>query len=167
MMENATEAFWHLGILVHDLPAAIERYTRTMGIEFHPPITVPMGGLQQAGTEEDLTLSLAFSKVGPPYLELIRAAGTGLFRPDQGEGLHHFGVWMADGEQLESRLRKDGIDIAARNILPDGQVLTIFTEPRELNGIAIEYVAEFSREAVEHFLRTGSFPDHLGSERES
>ena len=167
MMEDSTEAFWHLGILVHNLEEATERYTKTMGIDFHPPIAVPMGGLQQAGTDEDLTLNLAFSKVGPPYLELVEATGTGLFRPEQGEGVHHFGVWMADGEQLETRLRKDGIDIAARNILPDGQVLTIFTEPRELKGIAIEYVAEFSREAVEHFLRTGSFPEHLGSERES
>lgn len=154
------DTYFHIGILVPDMARAIENYGEVLGMEFHAPSAVPLDTWEQPGaTETASEITIAFSKAGPPYYELIEAAGSALFRLSQGGGVHHVGVWMDDPDVTLAKLKRAGIPVAATNRTPTGEILTIFTSSNAFSGVRIEYVNTQFRAAVEHFLATGKFPE--------
>jgi catechol 2,3-dioxygenase-like lactoylglutathione lyase family enzyme len=122
------EPHFHVGILVKDIEAAAADFTALLGVKFEP-----VHG-QQVGTGE--TVRLCYSLQGPPYLELREMTGSGIWSPDQGEGLHHVGV---SDPGVPGRCAAFGeVDV----ITPgrDGSPLVAMTRPSALHGVRVEYL---------------------------
>jgi catechol 2,3-dioxygenase-like lactoylglutathione lyase family enzyme len=151
------ETFWHIAVLVRDLEAAIEKFSRVLNIEFREPTVAETPGMYEDGEVKTTSLRLAFSIDGPPYYELIESAGTGMFGNDQPEGVHHIGVWNPDNSAEMERLRELGLEAAACNFLPDGCLQTLFNRPEDLHGCRIEYVNSTNRASIESFITTGKY----------
>jgi hypothetical protein len=83
--------FFHVGILVRDIEIAARDFSAILGLEFEPVRTAPVVTGEM--------MRFRYSRQGPPYLELVEMAGSGIWAPDQGEGLHGIRV-----EYLESAM---------------------------------------------------------------
>jgi len=122
------EPYFHVGILVKDIEAAAADFTALLGVEFES------AHAQQVGTGD--TVRLCYSLQGPPYLELMEMTGSGVWSPDQGEGLHHVGV---SDPGVSGRCAAFGeVDV----ITPggDGSPLVAMTRPGALHGVRVEYL---------------------------
>lgn len=63
-------SFFHVGIIVPDLTAAIARYEEVLGIRFTEPATFQIPYLEDPNPHESQLVG-AFSMTEPPYYELI------------------------------------------------------------------------------------------------
>jgi hypothetical protein len=84
--------FFHVGVLVADIDAAIGRFSEMLGLSFAPVMHAPV---QLRNTEHDLevTMTATYSVQGPPHIELIQGHGDGIFSLAGGERIHHLGCW--------------------------------------------------------------------------
>ncbi len=123
------EPYFHVGILVRDIDTAAADFSDLLGLDFEP------GRTGKVVTGE--TMRYRYSLQGPPYLELVQMAGTGIWGPEQGEGLHH--IVFADPDVPGRCAAFDG---QADIVVPeeDGLARVIFTRPEALHGIRIEYL---------------------------
>jgi catechol 2,3-dioxygenase-like lactoylglutathione lyase family enzyme len=137
---------WHVGILVKDLDAAIARFTKVLGTTFASPTTMELPGFQDT-YGSTTALRVAFSIDGPPYLELMEQAGTGMFSPDQPEGLHHVGIWAEEIDQELAALERDGMRIAARGFV-DGHLAGFFCRPEDMCGVKFEWLPDSRRQSI-------------------
>ena len=91
----------HVGIAVHDLETAVERYRRTLGLE-----PAHRERLDDQGVEE------AMFAVGNSYVQLLGALGPdtpiGRFLQRRGPGLHHVGYRVDDVAATLAHLRAEG-----------------------------------------------------------
>lgn len=150
-----SETFWHVGILVADLDTAVERFAATLGVSFRPPAVAKVPDLREDPPRRTTEVRVATSVEGPPYYELIEQSGTGLFGPDQPEGLHHIGVWHPDNEAEVQVLGKAGVGVEARSYLFGGCLQALFSRPEDLHGVRFEFTNEQNRERIERFIATG------------
>lgn len=90
---------YHCGIVVEDLDLALERFEAGLGIAFREPeprALRPAPGYEGA-IAAGSPVRFAFSVgSGYPYLELIEAQRSGLFRHRPEAGVHHVGSWVGD-----------------------------------------------------------------------
>jgi methylmalonyl-CoA/ethylmalonyl-CoA epimerase len=126
----------HVGIAVHDLEAAVERYRRAFGIEPSHRETV-----EDQGVEEVLF------KVGTSYIQLLRALGpdtpVGKYLARRGEGVHHVGYRVDDVAEVLGRLREHGYRLVDEAPRPGSRGTTVaFLHPKALDGVLIELVQE-------------------------
>jgi catechol 2,3-dioxygenase-like lactoylglutathione lyase family enzyme len=133
-----SESIWHVGIIVRDLEATVEKYSNVLGITFREPMTADMSGFEEAPGRRTTSVRLAFSVEGPPYYELFEFSGTGLLAPGHPEGLHHLGVWTPDNEDTERQLNAAGVAITTRYV-NFGCLLSLFTEPSDMEGVRFEF----------------------------
>ena len=89
---------------------------------------------------------------GPPYVQLIEARETGVYGIDQGEGFHHFGVWVDDAHECREVLGRAGL--RTQIAFSDGdRTVAWYNEPADLHGVRIEYTGEAARPGLEAYLR--------------
>src|SRR5262245_55614155 len=104
----------HIGIVVRDLEAAIERFS-LLGLTFMDPLTVHVDRLVEGERETELDLTVVFSHQGPPHWELLRAAGDGIYGPQHADRLHHVAVLDADPARKRGELVQEGLrEVAAQ-----------------------------------------------------
>jgi catechol 2,3-dioxygenase-like lactoylglutathione lyase family enzyme len=149
-MDNAP--FFHVGILVADIDAAIDRFSKVFGLTF-----TDVGGMPVTlhGSEQsEVTMRAAYSREGPPHIELVEGQGDGIFSLRHGEGVHHIGVWSPEfsaydpGRCLPVSLRV--------NMMP-GDPSMWLSDPTDLHGTRIEFVDERGRDQLEAWIK-GSPP---------
>jgi catechol 2,3-dioxygenase-like lactoylglutathione lyase family enzyme len=149
--------FFHVGILVHDLGEAIDRYADVLGITFVDP-AVARAELQEPWREETIDLRVAYSNQGPPYIELLEAQGDGLYSIHQGEGMHHLGVWESDCEgRLEELTTRKGMRTEAVQFTPERTIIVAYFYPGHLHGTRLEIVDEGRRPMMEDWITGGEF----------
>src|SRR5439155_18906281 len=93
----------HLGVVVRDLEAAIERFS-LLGLTFMEPMTVHVDRLVEGGLESSLDLRIVFSHQGPPHWELLETVGDGVYGPQHADELHHVAVLDADPARRRDEL---------------------------------------------------------------
>ncbi len=104
-----------IGVVVRDVGESIGYYENFFGkgaftvIEGEAPATLA------DGTEEKIKGKLAFLQLGPIQLELIeikegRSAHVD-FLEQNGEGIHHLGIYVSDFDERMEHFRKRGIDV--------------------------------------------------------
>ena len=121
--------FFHVGILVRDIGTAAANFSAILGLEFEPVRTAPVVTGEM--------MRFRYSLQGPPYLELVEMAGSGIWGPGQGEGLHH--IAFADPDVSGRCTAFDGqADTVVRG--EGDSVRVIFTRPEALHGIRVEYL---------------------------
>jgi catechol 2,3-dioxygenase-like lactoylglutathione lyase family enzyme len=150
----AVSPFYHFGILVEDLDAAIERFAELFGLTFIGPRTFQINRLADPD-EHSLEVHAAYSHQGPPHLELVEAVGDGLYSPSR-LGFHHVGLWdpAIDANRAtylgEKALRSD-----ARVITPTDATLAWFSHPSSACGIRFEFVDEAMKAPAEELILDG------------
>ena len=108
--------FYHVGLVVPDVHAAMEQYTQTLGLTWATPhesaLKVIVDGEPRVGQ-----LAVTYSLQGPPHLELIQERSGAVWGTD-GLALTHVGFWAEDLETAKRRLDESGL--AARAYEHDG-----------------------------------------------
>ena len=137
----------HIGILVNDLDAAIERYSR-FGISFMEPRTVRVDRLVENARETSLDLTIAFSLDGPPHWELLQAVGDGIYGPQHAETLHHVAVLDPDPAARRDELVAQGFRETAAQYRDDGSIIVTYLDPADLHGVRIELIHAPVQDAI-------------------
>jgi catechol 2,3-dioxygenase-like lactoylglutathione lyase family enzyme len=147
----------HVGFMVADIDLAIAKFSDVLGLTFNDPITVQLDHLYDPDYRQG-TITVAYSREGPPHYELIQGESHGVYSMEGGgEGLHHVGVWQTDLERRMQTLVEQGMRVEARVLLDDGMLLTAFNNPADLHGVRVEFVDDRDRPTMEEFMRTGGF----------
>lgn len=132
-------AFYHVCFVVPDIERAMEDMTRTVGVEWS-------GILEDSLGEWDYRL--AFSRTGPPYIELVQGPPGSPWDSSLGARCHHLGYWTKDVEESSRRLSEDGFE-KEFSACPLGRPYT-YQKVKSL-GISLEMM-DISRQ--ERFLKT-------------
>jgi catechol 2,3-dioxygenase-like lactoylglutathione lyase family enzyme len=148
--------YFHVGILVGDLDAAIGKFSRVLGLTFNTPMTANFARLEDPDPRQGF-VRCTYSREGPPYIELLEANGDGLFSLSHGEGVHHLGLWEPDTDGRCAALRSLGVGQEARVVSPEGGTFALFTRPEDLFGTRFELLHESSRAVTEEWIATGQF----------
>jgi hypothetical protein len=138
-LEIAVSGFYHVGVLVHDLAAAIPQWEKVFGITFMPPRIVPSTAIFH-GERVDSDVYVAYSQQAP-YIELIQGHADGYLSIAGGEGIHHLGLWTpAPGAEWNERF--GGLTQEVEFDAMGGDVRVSLTAPQSLNGVRLELVDE-------------------------
>jgi catechol 2,3-dioxygenase-like lactoylglutathione lyase family enzyme len=152
--------YFHVGIYVDDMSEAIERYSKALGLTFVEPIMCGIPNLYDGGREYALELPLCYSHQGPPYYELLEMTGeSGLYGRQNGEGIHHLGLWDPDIAATVERLRQQGIEVEAAQYTPEREFVAAYFPPGALHGVRVELVDERRRPMMEEWIHGSVFED--------
>jgi len=104
-----------MALIVRDLEASLRRYWEMLGIgpwkvyTYGPPLVPRM---TYRGRAQSYRMRLAFTQVGDLQLELIQPlSGENIYQEHlerHGEGLHHFGVFVATLDEGISEATRQG-----------------------------------------------------------
>ncbi len=147
--------FFHIGIVVTDLDAAINYYSKIFNVSFARPSNMKayIEGPCNNFYEQDVVA--CYSRTKEPYYELIQAGGGGIFSEKNANQIFYFGMWESNMEQRLITLREQGIGVAAiMREKENGPIIAIITEPDSLGG-RVEYVSESLRLIIDAWVLTG------------
>ena len=126
----------HVGIAVHDLDVAVERYRRLLGAD-----PAHRERVDDQGVEEVLFA------VGSSYVQLLGALGAdtpvGRSLATRGPGLHHVAYRVDDVAEAMQLLRDEGAQLIDEIPRPGSRnTLIAFVHPRWMGGVLVELVQE-------------------------
>ena len=126
----------HIGIAVADLDEAVERYSRTLGVE-----PAHRERVEDQGVEEVLF------PVGESYIQLLGALAPetpiGRFVAAHGPGIHHLAYLVDDVAVALDALRDDGVRLIDETPRPGSRgTLIAFVHPKSMGGVLVELVQE-------------------------
>ena len=100
--------------MLRNLNQAVERYSNLPGVKFTEPtdsvLCIEAPAIRQS---ENIKVVTAYSRAHPPYLELTRAGGNGIFSPKNVGQMLYFRIWESDLETRMGKLKQQGIGIDA------------------------------------------------------
>jgi catechol 2,3-dioxygenase-like lactoylglutathione lyase family enzyme len=135
-MSEPIGTFFHVGVIVEDLDAAIEELSRTLGLEFNEP---------HDSTYGDSHIRVCYSLQGPPYLELIQGQPGGMWSTTGGPRADHVGYFVDDLETTRARLEASGMPVDIDGMAFGGR----FTYHRmSETGMRVELIDAARREAL-------------------
>lgn len=144
----------HIGIVVADMEAAVDQWTRVLGLAEAPPILLGTGHPEKPtlyhGRPTNGQVRLAFFNLENIQIELLSPHGEGEtewseFLREQGTGVHHIAFFVEGlGEVYVDRLRERGIGIAQQGGWDGGEYL--YTNTRGELGVALELLESYARE---------------------
>jgi catechol 2,3-dioxygenase-like lactoylglutathione lyase family enzyme len=146
--------YFHVGILVADLEAAIERFSRVLGVRFGPVSDTQTPVQGETNTVERIRAT--YSVDGPPFFELIEGSGNGLFSLQNGEGLHHLGIWWpSDFEKYNERTVGKELSSQQRICTVSAAPSIWLTAPERLHGVRLEFLDPSMRDQISQLLSPG------------
>jgi catechol 2,3-dioxygenase-like lactoylglutathione lyase family enzyme len=165
--------FHHVGVMVDDMDEGIRWFEDVLGVSFQPAQRmnthnrIDPGEFGDDEPHEGVS-HLAWSKVGPPYYELIeaKAGPDGMHsRTKQGLGLHHVGLFVPDVDAEIVRLEALGIGLQGRVTDENGRTVACWTERSPVTGLAFECIEESLIPAVQGWIERGERPQVAGAIR--
>ena len=105
-------SYFHVGIIVPDLSAAIAHYQDVLGIRFTEPATFRIPVMEDPHPHE-AQLVAAYSMTEPPYYELVQAAGDGITSPKLAGNILYYGLWETDMAARLEKLKQQKIGLSA------------------------------------------------------
>jgi catechol 2,3-dioxygenase-like lactoylglutathione lyase family enzyme len=101
-MSVPSEPFFHVGLIVEDLDAAITELSAALGLEFNEP---------HESTYGDSHIRVCYSIQGPPYVELIQGEPGSLWSTTGGPHADHIGYFVDDLEASQAQLEAAGVPV--------------------------------------------------------
>ena len=141
--------FNEIALVVKDIKAAVEDYTRLFGLQFGPIKEYKINAIEK-GKTNSYTQATAFAKLGHIEIELIQIIEGESIHTDflkaQGEGIHHLGFRVAELEKEMNRA--DALELKLISSFEVGEIM-VFAYYEKSNGLMIELVQENVREMIE------------------
>ncbi len=134
--------FYHTGYAVKNLDAAMIQFTNGLGIEWEPVRTAIFPVRLEDGQVLSLTFQVAFSKQGPPYIELVHVEPqdqTHPWRANEHKSPAHFGYAVDNLAAASDALAAAGFPRIATVNVP-GASATVFAYHEGPGGIIVELV---------------------------
>jgi methylmalonyl-CoA/ethylmalonyl-CoA epimerase len=133
----------HVGVAVHDLDEAVERYRTTFGLIVVAIETNADQGVREAMLQIDASNA---SDAGPrSYVQLLEPLGpdtpVGKYLARRGEGVHHIGYAVPDVATAMRGLVAQGLRVLDERPRHGSLGASIaFVHPKDLNGVLTELV---------------------------
>ncbi|WP_113701746.1 VOC family protein [Nonomuraea lactucae] len=153
------QSYYHVGMVVPDLEAAIDRYSEVFGVTFTEPAYTISPYLEDNGRVfTNFRQRQALSQTREPYFELIEATGAGIFGPHNVGRILYYACWEDDMPRRMALLKEQNIGIeSVVRMDADSAPIAIITAP-DLFGTRIEYADVSTRAYTEEWIRTGKLP---------
>jgi catechol 2,3-dioxygenase-like lactoylglutathione lyase family enzyme len=124
---------FHIGIVVHDLDAVIDRYRRMLGLDLwhvrdRDDVKIAYGGRDNVG--------LAFELIQPKTDEGQMAK----FLREHGEGVQHLGVWTSDLRGSLQAAVAEGGTLVAGPFRQDGNTVVEVEAPPAVQQRQLAYI---------------------------
>ncbi|MGW9046550.1 VOC family protein [Streptomyces lydicus] len=94
--------FYHVCFAVPDIERAMQDFQRSAGVEWSEPAPGKLG---------EWDYRIAFTRGGPPFIELIEGPAGSPWDASAGARFDHLGFWSSDVEQGSRRLESDGLPV--------------------------------------------------------
>jgi len=147
---------FHTGVLVPDLDAAIEFYSRTLGLRFAEPFTLegfpvwtPEQGLKT------ITNRFTISCDGPVRLELQQGEAGSFFDAALSRG-DHVGLWVDDVAGTVDELLAQGWSVVAAQAGPEDRWGPFAYLMPASGGMVVELASSALRQAFERWWQGGA-----------
>lgn len=95
-------AFFHVGLVVKNLEAAMKEMSDALGITWREP---------HDSTYGEWNIKVVYSIEGPPFVELVQGEDGGPWDTARGSHIDHIGVWSEDMAQESERMVAAGLPI--------------------------------------------------------
>jgi hypothetical protein len=152
---------FHWALVTADFDQAAAQLSTLLGLTFAEAIESRRTYSHAASGELSTPhLRVAYSRQGPPYLELIEIVQPGgpCSAEDVGR-IHHVGVWCEDIAGADRDALSGGGTSHYRVLDPASQeIFAVLTAPSPLLGTRVEYVSVAARPVIERWTSTGLYP---------
>jgi len=134
----------HVGMAVHDVDAAMRRFTDLLGLHDWSRIVFE-GTANCRGVEQPVGSIIAVAKMGPVSLELVQPTH-GDWLPAEvlktsGEGVYHLGFRVADVAASARRAEDVGLHVANTGLHEGAPPFFAYTDGGDLFGLCLEFIA--------------------------
>ncbi|KBZ57076.1 VOC family protein [Mycobacterium colombiense] len=150
------EDFYHTGIIVPDLDAAMARLTALAGYRWITPVSYTLPFRTTSGTQE-VTSTFVYS-LQAPHVELIKEVPGTAWAAAPGNAIHHLGYWTDDLAESAKRLEDNGFAFEA-TADTDGPNLALFAYYVDAAGTRIEIVDRALFPDFPAFLQAAAGPE--------
>ncbi len=128
----------HIGILVEDMDAAVEKWTSVFGFKKYSELEIAVEGIRSVflsvgGTAEEMTIELMepLDRADPDNAVAQRLA-------KNGEGFYHLAVEVDDIEASGQALAEHGLTVLQRPPTSDQHAPRWLVHPKDANGVMVE-----------------------------
>ena len=151
--------YFHVGIVVPNLDEAMERFSKVFKVTWTQRGTAHADFWEPDHGTNPLTLDVAYTREGPPHIELLEATGDGLYGHAHEGGLHHIGGWEPDPAGKTRELEAAGYPPVGTQFNPQREIIVSYFDPKRLYGIMFEICDERRKPAMEEWFAGGPFSD--------
>ncbi|OBH60012.1 VOC family protein [Mycobacterium sp. E2479] len=150
------EDFYHTGIIVPDLDAAMARLSALAGYRWISPVSYTLPFRTVSGTQE-VTSTFVYS-LQPPHVELIKEVPGTAWTAAPGNAIHHLGYWTDNLAESAKVLADNGFtfEATADTTPPD---LALFAYYVDAAGTRIEIVDRALFPDFPAFLQAAAGPE--------
>ena len=155
------DGFYHYGIVVRDLEAALQELGTTLELEW-ASVQRRRFPLRQPNGVIDVDFRLTYSITGPPHYEVIEATPGTIWDPHHAHGVHHLGYWSHDLAADSARLTAAGyVWEASYDNGPDNPPLGFTYHTLPATQMRIELVDIARKPALDAWFAGDDFPSAL------
>ncbi|WP_374023960.1 VOC family protein [Mycobacterium sp. HNNTM2301] len=129
--------FYHTGVVVPDLDAAMARLSALAGYRWITPMTYTLPFRTPTGVRE-LSSTIVYS-LQSPHLELVQEVPGSPWMPAPGNAVHHLGYFSDDLTATARGLEAHGFTLEMTADVP-GSELGLFAYYTDSSGVRIEIV---------------------------
>ncbi len=150
------EDFYHTGIIVPDLDAAMARLTALAGYRWITPVSYTLP-FRTTSESQEVTSTFVYS-LQAPHVELIKEVPGTAWAAAPGNAIHHLGYWTDDLAESAKRLEDNGFAFEA-TADTDGPNLALFAYYVDAAGTRIEIVDRALFPDFPAFLQAAAGPE--------
>jgi lactoylglutathione lyase len=145
------ENLYHTGIVVDDLDATLDWFTKVAGYRWTDVVEVDQVAETPEG-EVTIRMRMAYSGADP-RLEIIRTVPGTIWVPAD-SGVHHVGYWSDDVESDLATLEANGMRYEVKSFNPDGSGALLWAYCKSSTGPRIELVSRAMEPFIEYWWST-------------
>ena len=151
------EDFYHFGIVVTDLDAAMAEWSALHGFEW-APVQHREFMVRQPNGVVKADFRFTYSIDGPPHVEFISATPGTVWDTSTAGGIHHLGYWSHDLVADAQCLADAGYEWLASYEASDGRPLGFTYHWLPTTGLRVELVDAARRQDFLNWLAGADFP---------
>ena len=132
------EDLYHTGIVVDDIEAAMQWFTKVAGYSWTDVVSVDQDAVTPDG-QMTVPMTMVYSGA-EPRLELLQTVPGTVWTPSD-SGAHHLGYWSDDVESDLATLEFNGMTCEVKSYNPDGSGTLLWAYAKSPTGPRIELVS--------------------------